>query len=70
MGTTEGAIRVGAPNSVEVVGPALPIGLYRLVATVEIYPAGHSPEESPLLSQGASGDLMQVADAPLVSGDR
>lgn len=31
--------------------------------TVEIYPAGHSPEEPPLHSQGVSGDLMQVADA-------
>jgi hypothetical protein len=70
LGTTEGAIRVGVPASVEMVGPALPVGLYRLAATVEIYAAGHSAEESPLLSQSASGGLMQVADAPLGSGDR
>jgi hypothetical protein len=65
LGTTEGTIRVSDPLSVEVTGPALPPGQYRLVATVEIYPAGHSPEEPPLHSQGVSGDLMRVADAPL-----
>jgi hypothetical protein len=47
-----------------VTGPALPVGQYRLAATVEIYSAGHSPGEPPLHSQGISGDLMRVADAP------
>jgi hypothetical protein len=63
LGTTQGTIRVSDPVSVEVVGPALPVGHYRLVATVEIYTAGHSSEEPPLYSQGVSGDLMRVAEA-------
>jgi hypothetical protein len=67
LGTTQGTIRVSDPLSVEVVGPALPVGHYRLVATVEIYTAGHSPEEPPLHSQGVSGDLMRVADPALGS---
>ncbi len=67
LGTTHGAIRLSDPVSVEVAGPALPAGLYRLVATVDIYPADHSSEEPALCSQGASGDFMQVADAPLGS---
>ena len=67
LGTTQGTIRVSDPLSVEVTGPALPAGQYRLVATVEIYPPGHGLEEPPLHSQGVSGDLMRVADAPLRS---
>ena len=67
LGTVQGTIRVSDPLSVEVTGPALPAGQYRLVATVEIYPAGHSREEPPLHSHGVSGDLMRVADAPLWS---
>jgi len=64
LGTSQGIIRVSEPLSVQVAGPPLPAGLYRLVVTVDIYPAGHSPEEPPLYSLGASGDLMQVADVP------
>jgi helix-hairpin-helix protein len=64
LGTTQGVIRVSDPLSVEVAGPALPVGLYRLMATVDIYPAGHSPKQQPLHSQSASGDLMGVADTP------
>ena len=67
LGTTQGTMRVSDPLSVKVTGPALPAGQYRLVATVEIYPAGHSPGEPPLHSQGVSGDLMRVADATLGS---
>lgn len=67
LGTTHGAIRMRDPVSVEVTGPALPADLYRLVATVEIYPADHSPEEPPLYRMRASGDLMRVADTPLGS---
>jgi hypothetical protein len=67
LGTTQGTIRVSDPLSVKVTGPALPAGQYHLVATVEIYPAGHSPEDPPLHSQGVSGDLMRVTDAPLGS---
>jgi hypothetical protein len=67
LGTSQGTIRVSDSLSVKVAGPALSAGQYRLVATVEIYPAGHSPEEPPLHSQGVSGDLMRVAEAPLGS---
>jgi hypothetical protein len=64
LGTAYGTIRVSNAVSVEVTGPALPLGLYRLVVTVEIYPADHSPEEPPFYRKRASGDLMRVADAP------
>ena len=64
LGTIHGAVPAGDPVSVEVTGPALPADLYRLLVTVEIYPADHSPEEPPLLRMRASGDLMRVADTP------
>jgi hypothetical protein len=67
LGTTHGTVRVGDPVSAEVTGPVLPAGLYRLVVTVDIYPADHSSEEPPLYQKRASGDLMQVADAALGS---
>jgi hypothetical protein len=67
LGTAHGTLRVRDPVSVEMTGPALPADLYRLLATVEIYPADHSPEEPPLTHMRASGDLMRVADTPLGS---
>jgi hypothetical protein len=67
LGTTHGTVRVGDPVSVEVTGPALSADLYRLVVTVDIYPADHSPGEPPLYQKHASGDLMRVADVPLGS---
>jgi hypothetical protein len=67
LGTTHGAVRARDPVSVEVTGPALPADLYRLLATVEIYPANHSPEEPPLYRMRASGDLMRVGDTPVRS---
>jgi hypothetical protein len=69
LGTTHGTVRVGDPTpvSVEVTGPALSADLYRLVATVDIYAADHSPDEPPLYHKRASGDLMRVADVPLGS---
>jgi hypothetical protein len=67
LGATHGTIRVSDPVSVEVTGPALPADLYRLVVTVDIYPADHSPEEPSLYQKRASGDLMRVADTPLGS---
>jgi hypothetical protein len=67
LGSATGTIRVSEPASVTVTGPALPVGQYGLVATVEIYRAGHSPQEPPLYRQGVSGDLMRVADPPLGS---
>jgi hypothetical protein len=67
VGTTHGTIRVNDPVSVEVTGPALPADLYRLVATVDIYPADHSPEERSVYEKRVSGDLMRVVDVPLGS---
>lgn len=68
LATTHGTVRGGDPVSVEVTGPAVSADLYRLVATVDIYPADHSPDEPPLYQKRASGDLMRVADVPLGSG--
>jgi hypothetical protein len=67
LGTVHGTVGVSDPVSIEVTGPALPADLYRLVVTVDIYPADHSAEEPPLYRKRASGDLMRVADAPLGS---
>jgi hypothetical protein len=67
LGTVHGTVRARDAVSVEVTGPALPADLYRLVVTVDIYPADHSPEAPPLYGKRASGDLMRVADAPLRS---
>jgi len=67
VGTTHGTVRAGDPVSVEVTGPALPTDLYRLVATVDIYPADHSPDEPSLYQKRASGDFMRVADVPVGS---
>jgi hypothetical protein len=64
VATTHGAIRVSDAHSVEVAGWTLPVGLYRLLVTVDIYPAGHSSEEPPLYSRAESGDLLQVTAAP------
>ena len=65
LGTAHGTIRARDPLSVEVTGPALPADLYRLVATVEIYLADHSPEAPPLYRKRVSGGLMRVTDTPL-----
>ena len=67
LGSIQGTIRVGDPVFVTVTGPALPTGLYRLLATVEIYSAGHTRGEPPIHSQGVAGDLMLVAGSPLGS---
>jgi hypothetical protein len=64
VGTADGTVRAGDPVSVEVTGPALPADLYRLVATVDIYPADHSPEEPSVYHKRAAGDLMRVTDVP------
>jgi len=66
LGARDGTLRIDDPVSVELTGPPLPPGLYRLVVTVVLYAAGHAPEAQPLYSRGASGDLMQVAEeAPI-----
>jgi hypothetical protein len=64
LGTTHGAVRVGEPLSVELTGQPLPRGLYRLEATVLIYPADHTRDSQALHSRRRSGALVQVADAP------
>ncbi len=64
LGTMYGAIRVNDPLSVELTGPPLRPGLYRLVATVAVYPADHADDAQPLYRRDASGDLIQVANAP------
>ena len=64
LGVTHGTVRAREPVSVEVTGPALPADLYRLVATVEIYPGDHDPGEPPLYQMRASGDLVRVTDTP------
>ena len=62
LGTVHGTVRVSDTFSAEVPMSALPAGLYRLVVTVDVYPADHSPEEPPLYQMRASGDLVRVVD--------
>jgi hypothetical protein len=62
VGTADGKIRIDEPVSIELTGPSLPPGLYRLVVNVVLYRADHEPEEQPFYSRGAAGDLMQVTD--------
>jgi hypothetical protein len=61
LGTVQGAVRVDEPLSVELAGPPLPRGLYRLEARVLIYPADHAPDSQPLQGRRASGAPIQVA---------
>ena len=64
LGSTHGAIRGDEPLSVELTGPPLRPGLYRLAATVAVYPGDHPPEAEPFYRRDALGDLIQVANAP------
>jgi hypothetical protein len=64
VGTAHGTLSVGDHVRVEVTGPALPADLYRLVAAVDIYSAGHSPEGVPVYEKRVAGDLLRVADVP------
>jgi hypothetical protein len=63
LGAVQGVMRVDEPLSVELLGQPLPRGLYRLEATVVIYPIDHIPESRPVDSRRTSGELIQVADA-------
>jgi Helix-hairpin-helix domain len=63
LGTSHGAARVNDPLSVDVMGPPLPLGLYRLVATVVLFPAHHNPKEPPLLRRSATGGIMRIVEA-------
>jgi hypothetical protein len=62
LGTAQGAVRAGEPLPVELAGPPLPRGLYRLEAAVAIYPADHTRDSKPLHSRGKTGAFVQVAD--------
>jgi hypothetical protein len=62
LGTAQGAVRAGEPLPVELAGPPLPRGLYRLEATVAIYPADHTRDSKPLHSRSTIGAFVQVAD--------
>jgi hypothetical protein len=64
LGTVQGAVRTGEPLPVELAGPPLPRGLYRLEATVAIYPADHTRDSKPLHSRRRTGAFVQVADVP------
>jgi len=61
LGTVQGAVRIDEPFSVELAGPPLPRGLYRLEASVLVYPTNHAPGSHPLQGRQASGALIQVA---------
>jgi hypothetical protein len=62
LGTAQGAVRAGEPLPVELAGPPLPRGLYRLEATVAIYPADHTRDSKPLHTRRTTGAFVQVAD--------
>jgi hypothetical protein len=64
LGTVHGAVRPGEPLPVELAGLPLPRGLYRLEATVAVYPAGHAGGSKPLHSRRTTGAFVQVADGP------
>jgi hypothetical protein len=70
LGTVQGAIRVDEPLPVELTGLSLPRGLYRLEATVHLYPTDHAPDSEPFHSERLSGALIQVADAPAQTHSR
>jgi hypothetical protein len=62
LGTAQGAVRAGEPLPVELAGPPLPRGLYRLEATVAIYPAHHTRDSKPLHTRRTTGAFVEVAD--------
>ena len=62
LGTAHGAVRAGEPLPVELAGPPLPRGLYRLEAAVALYPADHTRDSKPLHSRRTTGAFVQVAD--------
>jgi hypothetical protein len=66
LGTVQGAVRVGEPFLVDLTGPPLSHGLYRLEAAVHIYSTGHAPDSRPLHSRPVLGELIQVTDDALV----
>jgi hypothetical protein len=64
LGTAHGTVRAGEPLLVELAGPPLPRGLYRLGVSVAIYPADHAGDAKPLHSRRTTGAFVQVGDGP------
>lgn len=65
-----GVVRVDRGISHSAAGPPLEAGLYRLVATVEAHPRGHSSDDPPVWSEAVSGDLLHVVAPPSATGAR
>jgi hypothetical protein len=63
-----GVVRSDQGISHAAAGPCLKAGLYRIVATISVYPAGHDPDDAPVWSALALGDLVQVAAGTSQSG--
>jgi hypothetical protein len=61
LGRVQGTVRVGEPVSVDLTGPALPRGLYRLEADVLLYPSGRASDSPPLHARHVLGALIHVA---------
>jgi len=57
----KGVVRAGQGISHASAGPPLDPGLYRVAATITLYAAGHGPDDGPVGSVVADGDLLQVA---------
>jgi Helix-hairpin-helix domain len=55
-----GTVRAEHGISHAAAGPSLTAGLYRLAATITLYPGGHDPDDTPVGSLVAQGDLVQV----------
>jgi hypothetical protein len=55
-----GTVRADRGISHAAAGPSLKAGLYRMVAAITLYPAGHGPDDRPVGNVVADGDLVQV----------
>ena len=60
VGSADGAVDLNKPLAVEVEGTVLPLGLYRLLVRVDIYASPRAPDQEPLCSGVALGDLMHI----------
>jgi hypothetical protein len=63
-----GVVRADRGISHASAGPALDPGLYRIAAAVTLYPAGHGPDDGPVGSLVADGELVQVVAGASGSG--
>jgi hypothetical protein len=61
LATASGAITAGQPVNLELAGPALPPGTYRLEAAITIYAHLHEPAARPLYRRRILGDLVYIA---------